>query len=536
MTPLETLRRYPPHDYSFAGFLASRATHDPDRAFLLFEDRTISWRAFDDAARRCAAALASLGVERGDRVATLSPNRPEIVVTFFALARLGAWLVPVNPELKVEEARYIFEHAGVRGIACAREAEALAREASAGMSPAPWRVLLEPAGADGLPALAERAAGAAPLDENRGGAEDICVLVYTSGTTGFPKGAMHSQRNVVLAGEAFVERMYLQPDDRLMAILPLFHLNALFYSLFGTVAAGASLVLVPKFSASRFWQVAAETGATQTNIIAAVGSILAQRPRSELVPHRLRKVYGGPIVAEVERVWREEFGVPVMLEGYGMTEIPGACNNPFPGSGNGDLIVGSMGKPARHPDPSLAFAALRVVDDDGRDVPDGEMGELVVRTPIVTKGYFRDPGATAAAFRDGWFLTGDYVRRDADGYFWFVARKKDIIRRRGENISGAELDRVVGQHPAVAEAAAIAVPAALGEDEILVAIVTRPNEDVTAAEIAEWCRPRLAAHKQPRYVVFVDGLPHTPTHRVAKFRLKADKTLLARATDLRPGQ
>ena len=207
MTPLETLRLYPPHDYSFAGLLASRAAHDPERAFLLFEGRTISWREFDAATRRAAGAFAALGVERGDRVATLASNRPEIIVTFFALARLGAWLVPVNPELRVEEARYVFEHAGVRGIACAREAEPLAREASARMSPAPWRVLLESEGADGLPALADLAAKAAPLAANRGGAEDICVLVYTSGTTGFPKGAMHSQRNFVLTGEAFVERM-----------------------------------------------------------------------------------------------------------------------------------------------------------------------------------------------------------------------------------------------------------------------------------------------------------------------------------------
>ena len=158
MTPLETLRLYPPHDYSFAGLLASRAARDPDRAFLLFEGRTISWREFDEATRRTATALAALGVERGDRVATLAPNRPDILVTFFALARLGAWLIPVNPELRVEEARYVFEHGGVSGIACAREAEPLAREASARMSPAPWRILLEPAGADGLPALAELAA------------------------------------------------------------------------------------------------------------------------------------------------------------------------------------------------------------------------------------------------------------------------------------------------------------------------------------------------------------------------------------------
>jgi crotonobetaine/carnitine-CoA ligase len=317
-----------------------------------------------------------------------------------------------------------------------------------------------------------------------------------------------------------------------MAVLPLFHINALFYSLCGAAACGGTLVLVPKFSASKFWQVAAESGATEFNFIAAISSILAQRPRSEFVPHRIAKAYGAPIPAEIDRIFREEFGVPVMLEGYGMTEIPGACNNPFPGAGLGEMRLGAMGKAARHPDPSMPFAELRVVDDDGRDLPAGETGELAVRTPIIMKGYYRDPEATKAAFIDGWFLTGDLVRRDADGYYWFVARKKDIIRRRGENISGAELDRVIGEHPAVAEAAAVAVPSPLGEDDILAAVVLRPGMQATAPQIADWCRTRLAAHKVPRYVLFLDELPHTPTHRVAKFKLKGDKTLVGRAVDL----
>jgi len=532
MTPLEVLRLYPPHDGSLAGLLASRAAQLGDKPFILFEGRSIAWSEIDALAARAAAAYAALGVRPGDRVATCAPTRPEILITLFALARLGAWMVPVNPELRVAEARYILEHAGVSGIACARESAALVQEAAAGMSPAPWRILLEPAGADGLPALAELARAAVPSAARAGGADDVCIVVYTSGTTGFPKGVMHSQRNMVLAGEAFVERMRLTPEDRLLAVLPLFHINALFYSLCGAAACGGSLVLAPKFSASRFWQVAAATGATEFNFIAAISTILAQRPRSEFVPHRIVKAYGAPIPAEIDRIFREEFGVPVMLEGYGMTEIPGACNNPFPGTGQGEMKLGSMGKPARHPDPALPFAELRVLDDDGREVADGVVGELAVRTPIVMKGYYRDPEATRAAFADGWFLTGDLVKRDADGYFWFVARKKDIIRRRGENISGAELDRVIGEHPAVAEAAAIAVPSALGEDDILAAVVLRPGMTATARAIAEWCGARLAAHKVPRYVAFVDELPHTPTHRVAKFRLKGDRALLERAHDL----
>ncbi|OGA67518.1 MAG: hypothetical protein A3F77_01305 [Betaproteobacteria bacterium RIFCSPLOWO2_12_FULL_67_28] len=267
------------------------------------------------------------------------------------------------------------------------------------------------------------------------------------------------------------------------------------------------------------------------NIIAAIGNILARRPRSEFDPrHRLRVVYGAPISPELERVLREEFHVPVVIEGYGMTEIPGAANNPF----DGERRANSMGKAALHPDPAVKFAELRIVDDEGRDVPDGALGEIWVKTPILMQGYYRDPGQTAASIADGWFKTGDLARRDADGYYYFIARKNDIIRRRGENISGAEIDRIVGDHPAVLLCAAIAVPAELGEDEILVAVVKKPETEVSAQEIAAWCRERLAAIKVPRYVAFADSLPVTATQRVQKFQLRGDASLRARAIDLGP--
>lgn len=191
-----------------------------------------------------------------------------------------------------------------------------------------------------------------------------------------------------------------------------------------------------------------------------------------------------------------------------------------------------MGPIGRHPDPQRPWAQCRVVDEDGNDVPEGGTGELLVKTPIIMQGYYRDPEQTKNAFRDGWFMTGDLVRRDADGYFFFVSRKKDIIRRRGENIAGAELDRVIGAHPAVHEAAAIPVPAELGEDEILVAVVLKPGHSATAEDIAQWCRERLAPMKVPRYVLFTERLPHTPTHKVAKAVLRKDTTLRTRAVDL----
>jgi crotonobetaine/carnitine-CoA ligase len=267
------------------------------------------------------------------------------------------------------------------------------------------------------------------------------------------------------------------------------------------------------------------------NILAAVGAILARRSRDEFVPgHRIVKVYGAPISPDVAAVFRSEFGIGRLIEGYGLTEVPGVCNNPF----DGPHKPGSLGRPARHPDPACFFAEMRVVDEDGNDVSDGVTGEIWLRSPIAMTGYYRDPEQTRQAFSDGWFLTGDLAFRDTDGYYYFVARKKDIIRRRGENISGSEIDRVVGTHPKVQEAAAVAVPSDLGEDELLVALVPKPGSGLTPEEIADWCQAKLAPVKRPRYVALLDVLPHTPTHRVAKFKLRSDPTLLERAVDLHP--
>ena len=530
--PLAVLQRHPPHGYTLAGLLASRARDDAARTLLWYDGRETSYADFARRVEAAGCALAARGIGPGDRVGAMATNSADYVVLLFALARLGAILVPVNPEFGPQEAGYILQHAGVHAIAVVPAALETAREAARPLEPAAWFFMLE-GECEGVPRfgdlIAEAPALALPPEPQP---EATCLMLYTSGTTGFPKGVMHSQRSFVMAGEGFLARMWLQPDDCLMCILPMFHINALFYTIAGTFAAGASVVLVPKFSASQFWNTAAATGATQVNIIAAVGNILARRPRSEFDPgHRLRVIYGAPITPDLERTFREEFGVPMLIEGYGMTEVPGACNNPF----DGEKRPLSMGKAAVHPDPRVMFAELRVVDDDGRDLPDGADGELWVRTPILMQGYYKDPEQTAAAMHDGWFATGDLVRRDADGYYYFVARKKDIIRRRGENISGAEIDRVAGDHPAVVQCAAIPVPSELGEDEILLAVVRKPGAAVSEREIAAWCAQRLAPIKVPRYVAFVDSLPQTATHRVAKFKLRGDRALIARATDLARG-
>ena len=534
-TPLQVLQLYPPHDGSLTGLLHSRTSVAPARECLVYQGQSFSYAQVKVAMARTAAVLSARGVRAGDRVGIMSRNHPSAVLTLLALASLGATMVPLNPDYGAPETAYVLGHAEVACVICAPEVLERVQSACAALGIAPWLMLNEAAAtgaaANPPPVLSNEAdSWTGALTGNAGTADSTCVFIYTSGTTGFPKGVMHSQRNLVTAGEGFVERMHLQPRDRLLCVLPMFHVNAIFYSLGGALAAGATLILEPRFSASKFWQIVKETGATEVNTIAAASSMLMLRPRSEFVGgHQLCKIYGAPFSAETYRVFHEEFHVPTLIEGYGMSEIPGALNNPF----EGPHKVGSMGRPSRHPDPSVQLAELRIANDAGTFLGTGEVGELVVRTPIVMQGYFKDEAQTRASFRDGWFLTGDLASVDSDNYFWFVARKKDIIRKRGENISGAELDRVIGSHPAVLEAAAIPVPDELGEDEILVAVVARPGMAITPDEVAQWCRERLAAIKVPRYVALVESLPHTPTHRVEKFKLRQDKALRAAAVDLR---
>ena len=527
LKPLEVLELHPAHDCTLNGEFESRAQRDPGRPFILSAGRTWSWAEFGATAERTARLLVARGVRKGDRVGVLARNDIGHVLLLFACARIGAIMVPGNPEFGVQEAGYVLKHAGVSAVVCNDDVLPVVRQACAGIQPEPWFLLFDgraPEAANFFEEIAR--VPDLPLPP-AGQADDTVLIIYTSGTTGFPKGAMHSQRNFVTAGESNISRLWLQPDERVMVVLPMFHVNALFYSTAGTLAAGCTLVLMPRFSASEFWNAAVEHGVTQVNIIEAIGRILVRRPRSEFRPeHRITKVYG--MRADIIAPFRDEFRIPHLLGGFGMTEIPGVCCVPFEGPDK----PGSMGPVGRHPDPGRKWAEGKVVDEEGNEVGPGEVGEFWVKHPIVMQGYFRDPEQTRAAFRDGWFMTGDLVTRGPDGYYTFVSRKKDIIRRRGENIAGAEIDRVIQLHPGVFEVAAVPVPSELGEDEILVAIVPKPGVTLTPQEIAQWCAERLAAMKVPRFVLFADALPHTPTHKVAKHALKSDKTLKALAVDL----
>ena len=525
-SPLEVIQSFPSHNFTLVDAFESRLSVKQDEPFIMQGDVTLSWLDFQGLYLRLSDVLHNRGVLKGMRVAVMARNDIAHVLTLFALARLGAIMVPINPDFGQRETAYILTHADVCGVICDETALDVVQLVHPSLPAKPWLMTVKPT----RPDITDLQTALAQLNQvsvgAQGQADDICIIIYTSGTTGFPKGVMHSQINLLRAGEANVERLHLQPQDRYLIILPFFHVNAVFYSLSGVLASGSCMILVPKFSASVFWETAAQTGATVVNLIEAIGTILCNRDRSEYRPdHKIRAAYG--VRKASADVFRKDFGIDKLMSGFGMTEIPGVTCNPWEGPSK----PGSMGVVGRHPDPSVPWAQCRVVDEQGLDVGVDETGELWVKTPIVMQGYFRDPQQTAQAFEQGWLKTGDLVRVDADGFYYHLSRKKDIIRRRGENIAAAELEMVIAEIPGVYQVAAVAVPSELGEDDIMVVIVLKAGATVSAESVRQWCADRLAAIKVPRYVAFIEQMPLTPTHKISKAELRSDKTIVSQAVD-----
>jgi len=519
LRPVEVLSRYGAHAATLDAALDARVAAGAGRAFLVEGGRETSYGGFAMRVAAAAALLRDAGVGKGDRVAVVSATDAAMVTALFATCRLGAVFVPVNPDLRPQEAAQVVARSRPRLVLHGAAQAPLARESTAGMATTLLDMEAAFAGLDATTGL--------PAGHPRPGPEDTCLVLFTSGTTGVPKGVMHAHRSFVVAGEGFVERQWLQPGDRMLCILPMFHVNALFYSLGGALAAGATLVLGGRFSASRFWPLVAASSATQVNMLGSIGKILALRPRAEFVArHALDRVYCVPMPFDVQRVFREEFGVRWIAEGYGMSEVPGILAQPY----GTEPMAGTMGRVCRHPD-GRAFGELRVIDEDGRAVAPGEAGTLLVRTELAMQGYFEAPEQTRDVFRDAFFVTGDRVREVSPGTYAFVARDKDMIRRRGENVAAAEIDQAALSCPGVGEAAAVAVPSELGEDDILLAVVPRAGATLSAEAVHAQLRERLAPAKLPRYVAVVGEVPYGPTQRVLRFKLAQDAALRAKARD-----
>jgi carnitine-CoA ligase len=481
-----------------------------DAPFLAFEDRTWTYAEFAGEVARAARGLAGLGVTRGSRVVLFLPNSPEFLFAWFALAFLRAIAVPINTAFLPAEVAYPLAHSEPTLVVAAETLRGTLLAAMAGAAhacPVVW------AGGRGLD-LADPG-GEAP-DPQAAAPQDVACFIYTSGTTGRPKAVMQTQRNYVLTGEGFARWLRLRRDDRVMALLPLFHINAQAYSTMGALAAGAGLILLERFSASRFWELAARHRATQVNVIGSMLLMLWRQPPSPLDRrHEVRVVYCAPAPREMCRQFEDRFGVAV-VEGFGMSECTFGLIQPL----DGPRKPGGMGRPRELPERGIRNE-VRVVDAEGRACPPGVPGELTIRNDVMMAGYYRDPGRTAEALRDGWLRTGDIATRDAEGEFFFVDRKKELIRRRGENVSPAEVEAVLHGHPAVHEAAVIGVPSEFSEDDVVACVVLKAPGGATAEDLRAWCAERLAPFKVPTQVHFLDALPKTTTQKVQKDTLRA---------------
>ena len=499
-----------------------RARTTPDAPFVVFDDLEggVSMRTYGGFARdvnRTARVLGDLGVGRGDRVMLLLENCPEFLDLWFGAAAVGAVAVPVNPASSAPELEYLADHSESRLIFTQRPRLQTA-EAVAGPRPRLESVLVCGPGArspsTSLAALAADRAGAPPPGPRPGPADDAAIL-YTSGTTARPKGVQVTHANYLCAGRTVAGHVRLARGDRHLAVLPFFHGNAQYYSTMSTLVAGASMAMTARFSARRYFDQAIAHRCTVSSLFAApIRMLLAQPRRPELRANPLRVVLFAQNVTPAQLdEWRDRFG-PQLLQLWGMTETMGPpIMNPL----DGERRNMSMGR-------TVAGYATDLVDDDGRPAPRGQAGQIVVRgTPgrTLMKGYYRNPEATAAALRDGRLWSGDTARQDPDGYYHFVDRAADMIKRAGENVAAAEVEAAIREHPKVFDCAVIGVPDEM-RDEAILAVVAPSDDSLREDEVVAWCRRRLAAFRVPQRVQFRAALPRTAVGKVRKHVLRAE--------------
>jgi long-chain acyl-CoA synthetase len=490
--------------------LEQRAGEAPDKPFLFSEadGRRFNYADFDAAVNRTAALLASQGVQKGDVVSLLMPNSAEYVIAYFACWKLGVLAGPINSLLKPDELVYIISNS----------------EAKALLVHSDFLPTIEGIRSD-LPAL--RAVltfdDKVQATHNVGPAEDLpatsvnrddeAIIIYTSGTTGKPKGCLLTHGNVIANARQISEWLNFTEHDRLLTIMPLFHMNAVSVTTMAALYSGASTVVSPKFSASRFWEIISDYQITSFGSVATMLSMLltaypAGVPGG-LKTEQLRFAMCGsaPVPAEVLKRFEETFNC-LVIEGYGLSES--TCRATF-NPPDERRRAGSCGMPIGN--------EMKVVDDDDRELEEGALGEIVLRGENILKGYYKNPDATSAAFRNGWFHTGDIGYRDADGFFYIVDRKSDMIIRGGENIYPREIDEVLYQHPAIAAAAAIGVPDPLYGEEVAAFVVLNEGGEASEEEITAFCRARLADYKCPKTVRFVQEIPKGPTGKLLKREL-----------------
>jgi long-chain acyl-CoA synthetase len=474
----------------------------PDRVAVRLDDLALTYRELDERSARVTGLLAAHGVAPGDRVGLMLPNIPEFPVLYHGVLRAGAVVVPMNPLLKAREVEYHLADSGARVVfawqAAAAEAAKGAEAAGAEL------VAVTPGGLDQL--LAGHAPTAAVADRAD---DDTAVILYTSGTTGRPKGAELTHANLARnAAVTATTLLRLEPGDVVMGCLPLFHSFGQTCGLNAAVGAGASLTLLARFDPGRALAVIQRDRVTVFEGVPTMYVALLNHPGrgdADVGSLRLCVSGGAALPVEVLRGFEAAFGC-IILEGYGLSETSPVASFNHP---DRDRKPGSIGTP-------IDGVELRLVGLDGGDVAAGEVGEIAVRGHNLMKGYWGREEATREAIPDGWLRTGDLARQDTDGYFFIVDRKKDLIIRGGYNVYPREVEEVLYEHPAVAEAAVVGIPHPTHGEEVGAAVALKPGAEATPEELRAFCRERVAAYKYPRHVWLEAALPKTATGKLLR--------------------
>ena len=514
---------------TLGALLETQAGASPGAPFVVFDDlhgqvATRTYRQFDREVNRTAHLLGRLGVGRGDTVTLLLANCLEFLALWFGAAKLGAVVVPVNTASSASELEYLVAHSESRLIFTQAAWLDLATRVR-GRCPRVDAVLVCGGEAPSPAVDFGRQVAECPETPPAGAAPsptDEAAILYTSGTTARPKGVLVTHANYLRAGETVARAVRLTPEDRHLVVLPLFHGNAQYYSTMSALVTGASVALMARFSASRYFDQAIAHRCTVSSLFAApIRMLLAQSRRPEHAKNDLRAVIFAQSVTPAQLAeWEQRFRAPLM-QLWGMTETMGPpIINPY----DGERRNMSMGLPA----PGYTS---RLVDQSGRPVVRGEIGQIVVRGEpglSLMKGYHRNPDATAETIRDGWLWSGDNARQDEDGYYHFVDRAKDMIKRSGENVAASEVEAVIREHPGVFDCAVIGVPDEMRDEAILAVVVPRAAEDgepvaaLTEDDVLAWCRERLSGFRVPQLVRFRTELPRTAVGKIRKHVLRAE--------------
>jgi crotonobetaine/carnitine-CoA ligase len=503
------------------GVFRERLAAEPDAPFLRFEGDWLTFAEVDERSDRLAAGLTAMGVRRGDRVATMLPNRIETVDILLAAAKLGVVQVPLNYWLKGDFLEYQLDDCGAQYFIADGPGYEAAKGHLAGTGIRETIEVDEPQ-AGTVPYAELLTERAEPGPPSRPG--DLLSIMYTSGTTANAKGCMLSTGYYVAVGRAYTLRNWVMARDRMYTGFPMFHTSGQQVAFMSALVAGASISIAPQFHASTFIAEAAAVDATMLVGVGAMGNLLlAQPPRDDDAAHPFRLAVWVPMAEEQQKRFEQRFGTPVMSEGYGQTEVVPVTNtDPY---GPRDRSSSGVVSP---------LLEVRIVDDNDEEVPVGEPGEIAVRPKVpyaMYSGYWNKSDITADTWRNLWHHTGDFGKVDAEGIVTFVDRKKDIVRRRGENVSSLALENVIRQHPAVSDVAVCALPAELGDEEIKAVLVLAEDASLTSAEFFEFIRDRVPYFAVPRYVDLRGSLPVNALERVMKHVLR-DEGVRAGTWDL----